>query len=460
MRRAADAPSGADTDLGSLGLTRTLARLSCATSYDGLAEDVVELSRHALLDWFGVTLGATHEALTAVLLDTLAPSPPGDRDAVTIVGHTARHPPLQAALINGSASHALDFDDFNAVGLAHFSVAMLGAVLALAEQRDASIGELLAAYVAGYDTAYRIALAIGPDPYLRGFHQTGTVGTFGAAAACAALLRLDGDATATALGLAASLAAGARCNFGTMTKPLHAGKACENGLLAALLASRGFTANPRAIEAERGFAALCGGSCDVHAASVAMEPGAPLRANLFKYHACCFMTHSTLEGIDALLSDGELHAEQVERVEIHVSQVELGTCAIAQPDTALEVKFSLAHLAAMALLGRSTSAITDEHAADPELVAMRARVALHGDAEPGAPTRVEVRTAAGVHVAERDVSVPERDLAVQADRLAAKFRVLAAPVLGPEAAEELLGAALGLEAGAGVRRLMALASPR
>ena len=196
------------------------------------------------------------------------------------------------------------------------------------------------------------------------------------------------------------------------------------------------------------------------AASVAMEPGAPLRANLFKYHACCFMTHSMLEGIDALLSHGELRAEQVERVEIHVSQVELGTCAIAQPDTALEVKFSLAHLAAMALLGRSTSAITDEHAADPELVAMRARVALHGDAEPGAPTRVEVRTAAGVHVAERDVSVPERDLAVQADRLASKFRVLAAPVLGPEAAEELLGAALGLEAAAGVRRLMALASPR
>jgi 2-methylcitrate dehydratase PrpD len=428
-------------------------------SYEELTGDVVELCRHALLDWLGVTLGGSQEELTGILLDTLAPARASHRDAVTVVGHGARYLPLQAALINGSASHALDFDDFNAAHLGHFSVAVLGAALALAEQQDARVAELLAAFIAGYDTACRIAVAIGPQPYLRGFHQTSTVGTFGAAAASARLLRLDARATATALGVAASQSAGARCNFGTMTKPLHAGKACESGLLAALLASKGFSASLAAIEADKGFAALCGGTCDVDAATAALAPGEALRENLFKYHASCFMTHSMLEGITGLLSAGEFRAEQVERVDVHVSHVEMGTCAIPEPATGLEVKFSLAHMAAMALLGRPTTEISDAHATDPELIAMRAKVTVYGDAQPGAPTRVEVNTATGVHHAEKDVSAPEPDLSLQADRLAGKFRILATPVLGTQPAEELLDAVRRLEPDCGVRQLMALTRP-
>jgi 2-methylcitrate dehydratase PrpD len=435
------------------GLTESLARLASEVRYEQLAADVVELARHALLDWFAVTASGSQEELTQILLAGLSPAPEADPLAVTIVGHRSRHAPVTAALINGSASHALDFDDVNAAFLGHVSVAVLPAALALAEQRDANAGELLCAFVAGYDTACRVAAAIGPEPYLRGSHQTGSVGIFGAAAACARLLGLDADATAVALGIAASEAAGLCCNFGTMTKPLHAGRASEGGLLAALLAGRGFTANPAAIEADKGLAAVLGGSLDLARATATGEPGARLRENLFKYHASCFWTHSTLEGLIALLRAGEITPESVQRVVIHVSELELGTCAIAEPRTALEVKFSLAHLAAMVLLGRGTSLIGDEDAHDGAVLAMRSKVELVAGAQPGPPTLVEVISSDGTVSVRSDVGLPERDAHVQALKLTDKFRTLARPVLG-ERAEPLLRRVLGLRPEDRVRDLM------
>jgi 2-methylcitrate dehydratase PrpD len=398
----------------SAGLTTDLAALSSAVTLDDLPGDVVEVARHALLDWFGVTLGAGDEPAALILLDTL---PPDDGGAATIVGKSVRYAPVQAALINGTASHALDFDDVDTTFLGHASVAILPAALALAEQIDATVGDLIAAYVAGYETVCRIAVAIGPQPYMSGFHQTGTVGTFGAAAATANLLRLDRAKTATAYAIAATQAAGLRCNFGTMAKPLHAGKACENGLLATLLAARGFTANPTAIEADQGFAALSGGTCDRDAALAEPPSGWYVRDNLFKYHASCFWTHSMLEGVGELVAAGSFAAADVERVDLHVSDLELGAAAIPSPATALEVKFSLAHLAAMALHGRTTSVIADSDATDAELIATRAKVNLVGDGTAGTPTRVEVTHAGGVDEAARVVITPERDRSVRAARL-------------------------------------------
>jgi 2-methylcitrate dehydratase PrpD len=437
------------------GLTRSLAERSCAMTFDELPGDVVEQCRHCLLDWFGVTLAASHEDATTILLEALGAPAEG---AATVVGHSLRCRPLDAALVNGTASHALDYDDFNHAFLGHASVAVLGAALALAEELDATVADLFAAFAAGYETACRVAVAMGPEPYRRGFHQTGTAGTFGAAAATAHLLELDADATATAFGLAASQAAGGAFNFGTMAKPLHAGKACQNGLLAALLASKGFTANAEAIEAERGFAALGGGTADLDAAVAPPPSGWHMRDNLFKYHASCFWTHSTLEGVAELLHSGAVTADGVERVDIHVDEVQLGTCVIPEPGTALEVKFSIAHLAAMALLGRPTTVISDADAHDREVIALRSKVALVADGTTPLATRVDVTHGGEVQSAERDVSIPERDLERQSRRLAEKFRLLASPVLGDHRAGELLAATLGLRAERRVRELMAAAA--
>jgi 2-methylcitrate dehydratase PrpD len=242
---------------------------------------------------------------------------------------------------------------------------------------------------------------------------------------------LDSTQTAAAFGVAASQAAGLKCNLGTMTKSFHAGKACENGLLAALLAARGFTSNRESIEADQGFAALAGSTCDMTAAIADPPSGWHLRDNLFKYHAACFFTHSMIDGIRRLRSSDAVAAEQVEQVTVHVSEVERGACAIAEPATGLEVKFSLVHLAAMALLDRDTTVITDEDAEDPHVIAVRTTVALMDDGLPGQPTQVDIKLRDGTTAhAAHDVNTPERDLAVQLERLSRKYFSLAEPVLG------------------------------
>lgn len=424
------------------GLTAALAARSSALDFAELPGDVVELSRQALTDWFGVTVAGSREPAVVALLDVLAPAGEG----ATVIGHGRRLPPRDAALVNGVASHVLDFDDVHLLGPCHVTVAVLPAVLALGERHGAVGAELITAYVAGYETACRVAAAVGREPYGRGFHATGTIGTFGAAAACARLLELDAAATARALGIAASEAAGLKCNMGTMTKSLHAGRACEAGLLAAELAARGFTSSPRAIEAEQGFAAVSGVDAERAAAPADPEGGWHVRRNLFKHHAACWFTHSAIEGMRELALRHKPDPSQVRAITLHVSEVELGACVIPAPATGLEVKFSIAHLAAMALLGRDTFTIGDEAAHDPEVIELRERVALVADAAPGAPTQVEVELGGGeVLRAAVDVNTPASDLALQRRRIEEKFRALAAPVLGARASHELLALLDGIE---------------
>jgi 2-methylcitrate dehydratase PrpD len=433
-------------------LTRELANRSSALAFDELPGEVVEVTRQALLDWFGVTLSGSHESGPQILLGTLTTDSGGD-DGVTVVGHERRLAPLSAALVNGTASHVLDFDDVNARFLGHASVAVAGAVLALAEHLDASGAELITAFVAGYETACRIAVALGPDPYARGFHYTGTVGVFGAAAACSRLLALGEPETAVAFGIAASQAAGLKSNFGTMTKSLHAGRACEGGLLAALLASNGFTASPDAVE---GFARSSGGDCDAEASLADPPAGWYVLDNLFKYHASCYWTHSSIEGLLSL----DLDVGDVLSVELHVSDLELGTCVIPSPASGLEVKFSVAHLAAMALLGRDLTVIEDGDALDEDVVSVRERIRLLTDGVAGQPTRVVAQLRDGSEVeAAVDVNTASRDLAAQGERLSVKFSRLAEPVVGQRAADELRALIGSLDGGVAVRKLMEQTRP-
>ena len=450
-------------------ITVALAERAALLRYEDLPRDIVERARQSLLDWFAVTLGGSHEQAPLILLDAFpararagAGSAGDEGDGlVSVVGHRARVGMLDAALVNGTASHALDFDDVNVAMLGHPSVAVLAAALALAERDNMTVADLLTAYVAGYETACRLAVAIGPEPYMRGFHATGTVGTIGAAAACARLLRLDAEHTAIALGIAASQAAGLKCNIGTMTKSLHAGRACQSGLLSAALAARGFTASATALEDEQGFAAVSGAT-----GGVAAEPTDPrsewhLRENLFKYHASCFWTHSMIEGLRDLRREARVDPEEVTRVTLHVSDLELGVCATPEPSTGLEVKFSLAHLAAMVLLGRGTARITDEDADDAEVIALGSRVTLVDDLPAGEPTHVELELGDGRRLsASHDANEPERDLDRQGRRLTEKYRPLAEPILGPDRAGRLLDALTRPDPSASIRELAALSRPQ
>src|SRR5437660_264041 len=274
-------------------LTRTLAAQASTVTYDALPEPVRELARQCVLDYYGVALAGADDPLATILLDELAEA--GGAAQASIIGHQAKLPALSAALVNGAIGHALDYDDVNLAMPGHPSVAILPGLIALAEQRNSTGREVVAAFVAGYETACRIGMALRPGHYDRGFHATGTVGAFGAAAACAHLLGLDAEATARALGIAGTQAAGLKPQFGTMCKPFHAGKASQNGLLAARLAARGFSSRTDLVECVQGFAATHGP--DFHPEAALAEPpnGFHIYANLFKYHAACYMTHAPIE---------------------------------------------------------------------------------------------------------------------------------------------------------------------
>jgi 2-methylcitrate dehydratase PrpD len=421
------------------GLTSELAERSIALSFDQLPDDVVTMARLCVLDWLGVTVVGSHEPAPQILLRTLAPD--AVADGASIIGHGLRVRPLQAALVNGTSSHALDFDDVNVTLIGHPSVAILGAALGLAESLHSSGPEFLCAFVAGYETACRVAAAVGPLSYLRGFHHTGTIGTLGAAAACAHLLSLDAGRTTTALALAATQAAGLGCMVGTMSKSFHAGKACENGLLAALLAQNGFTANESAIESAKGFAATASGACDSAAALAEPPLGWHILSNLFKFDASCYMTHSTLAGIRELCAQHDLNSNGIAEIRLHLGELEFATCALPKPTTGLEVKFSVAHLAAMAALGRSTMVIDDAAAGDPAVVALRDKVTVTDDGTSGAPTLLEVTLNDGSRMtAAHDVNTPEHDLALQRQRLEQKFRTITAPHLGTDCADSVIAA--------------------
>jgi 2-methylcitrate dehydratase PrpD len=422
------------------GLTADLAERSAGLSFDRLPDNVVAMARLCVLDWLGVTIVGSREPAPRTLLRTLAP------DAVakgaSVIGHGIRVSPLQAALVNGTSSHVLDFDDVNATLIGHPSVAILAAVLALAESLQSSGPEFLCAFVAGYETACRVAAAVGPLSYLRGFHHTGTIGTLGAAAACAKLLSLDAERTAMALALAATQAAGLGCMVGTMSKSFHAGKACENGLLAALLAQNDFTANESAIECAKGFAATASGECDSAAALAEPPMGWHILSNLFKFDASCYMTHSTLAGIRELRAQHDLNADEIAEIRLNLGELEFATCALPRPTTGLEVKFSVAHLAAMAALGRSTMVIDDAAASDPAVIALREKVTVTDDGISGAPTRVEVLLRDGARrTTACDLTTPEYDPTRLHSRVEDKFRAVTAPHIGADRTEALITAA-------------------
>jgi len=438
-------------------LTRTLAEQASAVTYDALPEPVRALARQCVLDYYGVALAGADDPLAKILLDELAEA--GGATQASIIGHKARLPALSAALVNGAIGHALDYDDVNLAMPGHPSVAILPGLIALAEQRRSSGREIIAAFVAGYEIACRIGMALGPGHYDRGFHATGTVGAFGAAAACARLLGLDAEATARALGIAGTQAAGLKSQFGTMCKPFHAGKASQSGLLAARLATRGFSSRPDLVECEQGFALTHGPDFNPEAALATPPNRFHIFANLFKYHAACYLTHGPIECARSLREQHGIAPDQVARMTLSLDRSCDRVCNIPVPTDGLQAKFSLRQNVAMALSGVDTASLGAYSAAtatDPALVRLREKLVLDfHEGWPQAAAELEVALTDGrVFKAQHDAGIPSADIAAQGERLAAKFDALADPALGAARSRELRETIFGLD---GLPDLSALA---
>ncbi|MGY4720314.1 MmgE/PrpD family protein [Naumannella cuiyingiana] len=369
------------------GLTGDLAAFVADAEPGAVDAETRAAARRAILDTVGVILAARGDSTMTTLARARAGYErvlAGDAPAPLTVS--------EFALGAGTAAHALDFDDVTDTLKGHPSVALVPALLAAAQGRAVSGAELLEAYALGYQVA--VAVADGLDVkghYKQGWHTTISIGIFGAAAAAARLLKLDSAATARAFGIAATAASGSRQNFGTMTKPLHAGLAAMLGLRAAHLAGAGFTADPGELEAPLGYYARLGQDLDADAVRATLTERWSLRQrglNVKRYPSC-YNTHRSADNILDLRADG-LRAADVESVHIAIEPRGLGPLIHHRPTTGLQGKFSMEYVVAAALHdGELTLAtFTDDRVQRPEVRALLPLVRAEEVATPpvGEPT--------------------------------------------------------------------------
>ena len=348
-------------------LFEVLGRWVADTDLADVPTAAVESAKRAMLDCLGVTLAGRTTAVGDVLGRYAAANRGGSE--ATMVGRPERAGVETAAFVNGAQGHALDFDDCTGSLGGHPSVVVLPAALAMTEHTGGSGADLVEAYVLGFEVAAKVGRSVNFTHYDRGWHPTATLGVFGSTAATAKLLGLDGAGTATALAVASSTAAGTKANFGTMTKPLQAGRAAQNGVLAGRLAAMGADANTGAFEHEQGFGELYNGAgtYDPQRAVAALEnPWDLLDPGLtFKQYPCCASTHGA---VDAALALREQigGTDAVERVDVRTHPRRLRHTNRPVVETGFEAKFSVQYVVARALhsggVGMadfSTDAITD-----------------------------------------------------------------------------------------------------
>ena len=280
-----------------------------------LTTRAIAQAKMCLIDALGVTLAGLAEDATQILMRTPGVATAPGRSL--IFGTTQRTSALDAALVNGTAAHALDYDDFSSIMGGHHTVPLMSALIALAEEHGFSGAKVLAAYVVGVEVQIRFARALGFHHYDKGWHPTSTLGTFGSAAAVGHLLGLNQTQMTTALAIAASLTGGVKANFGTMVKPLHAGQCGRNGMFAALLAQGGYDANPLALEHHQGFLNVFNGPGTFDAEKLVENWAAPLEIEsstiALKQFPCCGSTHPAIAMMLNLVREERFSADDVAR---------------------------------------------------------------------------------------------------------------------------------------------------
>ncbi|MBP2557279.1 2-methylcitrate dehydratase PrpD [Neorhizobium galegae] len=429
-------------------LTMALARLAAELDGRTLPKEVVGWASRTFTDTIACGLaGASDEAVQALR----AILPAGNGKA-RLWGSSETGHVLNVAQINGVAAHALDFDDCHLVMDGHPSVSIVPGLFALAEERNSSGIELLTAYIAGLETELRLAKICNPAHADRGWHPTVTFGVIGAAVACSRLLRLYENGVAAGIAIAASCSSGLRANSGTMTKPLHAGQAARNGLQAALLAERGFSANLTALEHRFGFIAAFGGGpaqewqevlAGLEGTFLLLEPGIAI-----KQYPCCAFIHSAIDAA-AQLRAHVAKQEDVASVTVRLHSRRLRNIDRPSPKDGFDAKFSTQYLAARSLLQNTIgfSDFSPEAIADEKVATLSAKVRLepHED-EDLSFGRVEVVLTDGRRLSAEDSVAMGRgpSNSMSEAQFADKFHSCTAEVLTREESERLLSALLAL----------------
>ncbi len=433
-------------------VTQRIAQYVSMACLEDFPPEAVHAAKGAIMDCLGCAVAGSREPLADILCRFVRAN--GGSPVASVVARGFKTSTPDAALINGAMAHALDYDDITQVTKTHPSATLLPAALALAEETGATGQDMLLAYMLGFEVACSVGETLSPAYYDDlGWHPTGPLGALGAAVAASRILKLDQAQTAMAVSLAASQAAGLRQNFGTMTKPFHAGAAARAGVVAAKLAQGGFTAGADAVEGRFGFIRAFSGGAGFDPEQVLHTLGKKcylVESGIeVKKYPCCGSAHLALDAAFRLLNRQRIDPAQVERIEVKVDFDPPRSLIHSRPKAALEGKFSMEYCLAAALLDRQVGlgTFTDQQVLRPEAQDLIGKVHMHRiPGHEGQPSwsegyhEVEVKFQDGQVLKERAARANTGALrGVTLQDIQAKFRDCAAGVLTPSAIEELLG---------------------
>jgi 2-methylcitrate dehydratase PrpD len=455
-----------------MGATEKIARFLVDTKYEDVPREAVEKAKRTALDCVGAALAGVGEPVSQTITGYVTKL--GGPPQASVFGAGLKSSVADAALANGTIAHALDYDDCG-VKIGHPSVLVLPALLSLSEHLGVTGKDLLAAYILGLEVEGKLALhADFKLMQARLNHQT-WYGSIGAAAACAKLLRLDVAKTTMALGIAGNFACGLSANHGSMAGAMAAGNACRSGVIAALMAKEGITANPNIIEAKNGFYDTLVGPGHYDAERMADGLGKPFYIESpgigLKKYPSCYHTHRALDGVFQLLNKHGLSDQDIAEVDVGTSERAMRVLAFSQPATPYQAKYSMPYCIAAAVVDKQVTleTFTDHKFEDRHIAEARKKVHLSfpdvpiwpGLADVGPDTEfvgnpVTIRTTDGQSYSAR-VDIPRGDpaLPLTDNELLSKYRDCARSQLRAEDIERSLELVLGLQKVTDIPKLMA-----
>ena len=443
-------------------ITQETARFIVETTYDDLPDALRAESLRCIVDGIGVMLAGVPEECTQIIHRYVGSL--GVTGVARVPGVAVSYPAEFAALSAGVSGHAHDFDDTQLAStpdrvyglLTHPTVPALSAALAVGQETGASGKDLVRAFSIGLEVECKLAEAVNPQHYQRGFHSTGTLGVFASAAAAASLMGLDHEHTRTALSIAGSKSAGLRCNFGTMTKPYHSGAAAQNGVVAAKLASMGYSADPSGLDGPWGFFAVAGGGVDEEYVLgklgrpwALLDPGVSV-----KPYPCGSLLHPAMDALRGLLIEHDVDPDRIKEVRLGTASNVLNALRYAEPENALQAKFSMQFMLGVLALRRRAgiAEFRDEVVRSPEVRAMMQRVKPYLDEGIEAQgferirSRVEVELNDGsLLTREASASRGTPEWPMSREDLAEKFTDCAAGVISADAIPAAIATAWGVE---------------
>jgi 2-methylcitrate dehydratase PrpD len=438
-------------------LTKTLCGHLAGAQFSDLSAAAQREARRGVLDWIGCALaGSGHKTITTLLavLQEVSGKP-----QATVFGRGMRLGLLDAPLANGQMGHVLDYDDTHMGGVVlHTSSPVLAALFALCERAPVSGTDFMLAYAVGFEAGVRSGRT-APGHHKGGWHLTGTLGSIAAGVACAKLLKLDRQCMTYAMGIAATEAAGMQQNRGTMCKSFHAGKAASNGVLAALLAERGFDSTQEIIEGKRGFSRIYSDVAVPEQLTAGLGESWLIETNGHKPYACGVVLHPLIDAVIALRNRDRVDPATVSEIALRVHPLVLSITGVVEPSTGLQSKFSTVHSAAVAFLDgvAGIAQYSDAKATDLNVAALRQKVMAIADESLRKDEAYAAITAGGkrheVHIAHASGTAdnPMSDAAIET-----KFLANATPVIGRERAERARDFVQSLETQPDMRELIVL----